>query len=77
MRADGVGTFVAQARTGGSVTISNVTATDVGAAGYPQLCLPGWHAAHAVRRFGQLGLGLAVGGLRLAVTYQAMSPSSL
>lgn len=30
---DGVGTFVAQAQTGGSVTISNVTATDVGAAG--------------------------------------------
>jgi len=31
--ATGVGTFVAQAQTGGSVTISNVTATDVGSAG--------------------------------------------
>ena len=30
---DGVGTFVAQAQTTGSVAISNVTATDVGAAG--------------------------------------------
>jgi hypothetical protein len=30
---DGVGTFVAQAQTGGSVTISNVTASGVGAAG--------------------------------------------
>jgi hypothetical protein len=32
-RVDGVGTFVAQAQTTGSVTISNVTATGVGAAG--------------------------------------------
>jgi hypothetical protein len=67
---DGAGTFVVQAQTGGSVAISNVTATDVGAAGTYNC------GGLQVTGSGKLGLGLAVGWLRLAVSHQATRPSS-